>query len=92
LNIPDSDQRLSLFFINTDGLLESWCSAVIRQLESAGLERGFGERYRDELSRLLKEKRKTLSIYDPVVKVNVEEFIKIVDGFIEKVVAGSYSS
>lgn len=85
MNLPDSDQRISLFFINTSGILECWYKDVCNQLENAGLDRALGEEYRAQLSSLLKHKRGILSIYTQVDQVDVNAFIQIVDQFIEKV-------
>jgi hypothetical protein len=85
MNIPESDQRLSLFFINTDGKLVCWPSTILVQLENAGLDQNLGTEYEAELSKLLKKKSKSLSIHYPVENVDVNVFISTVDNFIQRV-------
>lgn len=85
MDLPESDQRLSLFFINTDGKLVCWPSTILVQLENAGLDQNLGTEYEAELSKLLKQKSKSLSIHYPVENVNVDVFISTVDNFIQRV-------
>lgn len=85
LILPDTDQKLSLFYINTDGSLNCWASTLISQLENAGLNRELGVEYEKKLSKFLNRKAGSLSIYSPVDRVDVEAFIAVVDDFIGKI-------
>lgn len=85
LNLLDSDQRVSLFFINTDGRLTCWPPTIVIQLENAGLDRRLGLEYVEELSKLLRHKTKSHSISSPVEKVDVDAFISVVDSFVQQV-------
>jgi hypothetical protein len=85
MSTPESDQRLSLFFISTDGKLTCWPSTITGQLENAGLDRNLGLQYQSELSKILKQKTSGLAIYYPVEKVPIDVFKGIVDKFIQQV-------
>lgn len=87
LSLPDTSQRLSLFFINTNGLLECWSQQVMLQLENAGLDPSLGVRYRQALSKLLTHKRKEFSIYAALDKVDVSAFITIVKEFMDQAIS-----
>lgn len=85
MNLPDSDQRLSLFNIATDGSLHCWSSTVILQLENAGISRELGEEYERDLQKILTRKYGKVSVYSPIDQVDVVAFSAVVDAFIAKV-------
>jgi hypothetical protein len=85
MDIPESDQRISLFFISTDGTLTCWPTTIETQLANAGLSKGLGVEYTNELSKLLKHRGGVLSIFEPIDHVDVNKFIAVVDNFIGKV-------
>ncbi len=82
MDLPESDQRLSLFFIDTNGILTCWPETILTQLQNAGLDQTLGSVYIDGLSRLLGRRSKKLSIFEQIEKVDVDEFITVVDEFI----------
>lgn len=92
MNLPDSDQRLSLFNVATDGSLHCWSSTVILQLENAGISRELGEEYERELQKILTRKYGKVSIFAPIDQVDVAAFIAIVDAFIAKVLKAGIAS
>lgn len=87
LLLPDSDQKISLFFITTAGTVEYWPETVLSQFRNAGLDTALAEEYRNRLSNVLKMKRPSLSIYYPVAKIDVPAFLSIVDDFVNKTVS-----
>jgi hypothetical protein len=85
--VPESDQRISLFFIRTDGVIESWVGTIASQLESAGLDKSLLETYQHDLAPLLRAKTKSLSISSPADKVDPDKFIEVVERFIHSVLS-----
>lgn len=85
MDLPESDQRLSLFFIDTNGILTCWPETILAQLQNAGLDQTLGSVYIDGLSRLLGRRSKKLSIFEQIEKVDIDEFITVVDEFIGNV-------
>ena len=86
-NLPNSDQRLSLFFIDKNGLLECWSSVLVSKLQEQGLDPKMGIDYVAELHKILKHKRKEFSIYSPLEDINVDRLIPIVENFIQEVLS-----
>ncbi len=87
LNLPDMDQRLSLFFINVDGTIECWTQVLREVLVSIGYDVNLGIEYGKELSPLLTKKHGSLSIYESLDKVSANQLYPIVDDFIKKVLS-----
>jgi hypothetical protein len=83
--IAETDQKLSLFYISTDGSLNCWASTLIGQLENAGLDRELGVEYEKKLSQFLARRSGSLSIYSPVDRVDADAFVAVVDDFISKI-------
>lgn len=86
LNIPDSDQRISVFFIDTTGKVECWSKTILGQVENAGIQRTIGEQYVEDVSKILKNRTKTLSNSYPANKIDLQKFLTVVDTFIDKAV------
>lgn len=85
MDLKDTGQRVSLFFIGIDGRLTCWPPTITEQLQNVGFERHLEQEYVSELSKLLKQKSKSWSIYAPVKDIDVTAFIKVVDDFIQKI-------
>jgi hypothetical protein len=85
MDLPESDQRLSLFFIDTNGILTCWPETILAQLQNAGLDQALGRTYINDLSGLLARRSKKLSIFEQIEKVDVDTFITVVDEFIGNV-------
>jgi hypothetical protein len=86
LVIPDSDQRISLFFITTYGSIECWPETILGQLRNSGIESSIGLEYQTQMSKILRLKRKGGSIYNQAPKVNLESFFKLVDWFVLEII------
>ena len=86
---PESGQRISLFFIRTDGVIECWRSTIRQQLERAGLDRVIHEDYVRDLTPMLRQQTKSLSIYAPAKNVDVDAFMQAVDRFIDRIMQAS---
>jgi hypothetical protein len=82
---PESGQRISLFIIRTDGVIECWRTTVGDQLENGGLNRELMIEYVSDLKPMLNQKTKSLSIYSSAKDVDVEAFKLVVDRFIDRV-------
>lgn len=85
LLLPDIDQKLSLFFISMSGELNCWATTILGQLENAGIDSEIGKKYQLALSPILKRHSKSLAIYESLEKVDVDEFLQIVDRFVDQV-------
>ena len=85
LDLPNSDQRLSLFFIDKNGLLECWSFVLISKLQEQGLDQQLGIDYVAQLQMILNQKRKEFSIYSPIENIEVDRLIPIVEDFVQKV-------
>lgn len=86
LYLPETGQRISLFFIRTDGVIECWHATISDQLKKGGLDVSLKEAYVQELSAILKHRTKTLSISYPLKKVDVNRLITVVDRFIDNLI------
>lgn len=84
--VPDADQRLSLFFISTNGILECWPATLIAQVETAGLDRAYAEAYVRKLQPILRRSSRTMSISYPVDQIDVPAFLAVVDEFARTVI------
>jgi hypothetical protein len=87
LNLPDVDQRLSLFYITVDGIIECWIQTLRDALESSGFEANLAFDYGRDLSQLLTKKRGSSAIYTSLDKVPAEQLYPIVDNFIRKILS-----
>jgi len=86
--LPDSGQKITLFFIDTNAWVSTWPGTISGQLERIGLDRNLTAEYEAEVRKLLhSEKRRQPS--SPVLKVNMEAFIAAVDELIGKIQAAS---
>lgn len=84
LLLPESDQKISLFFISTDGKLNCWTTTILEQLTNAGIDGRLGNEYQAALSSILKHHGKSLAIYESIDRVKIDEFIEVVDQFVDK--------
>jgi hypothetical protein len=82
---PESRQKISLFFIRTDGVVECWPAVISSQLEKAGLPQEVSESYFRNLGAILPTRTKTLSISYPASQVDAARFIQVVDSFIDQI-------
>ena len=76
---------ISLFFIRTDGVIECWHATIADQFRKVDLDLELVYRFVDELSPILQNRTKTLSINYPAEKIDVNRFIGVVDQFIDNV-------
>lgn len=87
LVLPYSGQRISLFFIRTDGVIECWPDTIGSQLVKAGLDRDLVKPYDKDLERVLGRRTKRLSILSPVQSIQIDDFLQAVDKFVQAVLA-----
>lgn len=85
LVLPDSGQRITLFFIRTDGIIDCWHISIADQLARCGLDRVMADDYARKLFQVLKSRTRKLSIYGSARDINREEFYTVVDAFIDQV-------
>ena len=86
LHLPESGQRISLFFIRTDGTFESWHGTIAKQMAKGGLDEQLMGAYVHDLEVILKQHKKKWSINSPLIEVDVDELILAVDRFILKLI------
>lgn len=91
LLLPESDQKVSLFFISTDGKLNCWTTTILDQLSNAGIDERLGNEYQSALSSILKHTGKSLAIYESIDTVNIEKFLEVVDQFVDNVLKAASS-
>lgn len=84
--LPDSGQRISLFLIRTDGIIECWHTTIPEQLKNGGLDGKIADSYVSDMSRLLTSRTKSLSIYQTADKVDIDAFIAAVDRFTTRLI------
>ena len=86
LYLPETGQRISLFFIRTDGVIECWHGTIDLQLSRGGLEKQLLDDYVNDLDPILKHRTKQWSINYPLIKVDVDALIVVIDRFIQKLI------
>ena len=87
LNLPDVDQRLSLFFINVEGNLVCWTQSLRKALESLGYDSNLINEYAAELGMLLNHKTDSPSISAPLNRIDAGRLYSIVENFMRKVLS-----
>lgn len=85
MTTPDSGQRISLFFIRTDGVIECWHKTIADQFVKAELDNGLLDSYVQDLTNILHNRTETQSIYDSAENINEGEFIGAVVKFIDSI-------
>ena len=85
LDLPESGQMLSLFFIDKLGVVTSWISTLRDQLERGSYDVEITHEYDQELGKVLRKRTKKLAMYEQASKIDLNTFKEIVDRFIEKV-------
>ncbi len=85
LVLPDSDKKISLFLIYTNGSVECWPETILHQLMNAGISTSIGLEYKFRMARILKLERKGGSIYSQASKVDFPAFFELVDWFVKEV-------
>jgi hypothetical protein len=85
LNIPDTDEQVSVFFVTKNGGLRVWPRTIARQLREAGFDPSLGESYGTQMRKLMKTPENRFEIGRPIREVNIEKFKSEVDNFIRKV-------
>lgn len=83
LYLPETDQRVSLFFVRTDGIVECWPPTISGQLTKVGLDKNLMDVFVRELQEILKHSTKKLAVNYPLNKVDVDAFITVFDRFID---------
>ncbi len=91
LELPETEQRLSLFFIDINGNLECWTADLIAKLASLGIDAVHGQEYTAYLATMLKYKRKTFSIYEKVENINKDHLVEAVEKFREAILKNTWA-
>jgi len=87
LNLPDVDQRLSLFFINVEGNLVCWTQSLRKVFDSLGYDSNLVNDYAAELGMLLNHKTDSPSISAPLNRIDAGRLYSIVEKFMRKVLS-----
>ena len=91
LTLPESGQRISLFFIRTDGVIECWRQTIGEQLVKAGLSTTLLDSLVQDLTPILRNHTKKLSMNFPAKKVDQQAFINAIEKFIESILRAEAS-
>lgn len=85
LNIPDSGEQVSIFFVTKNAELKVWPRTIVRQLSEAGFDPGLGESYAGQIRNLMKISENRTEYGRSIREVNIDKFISAVDAFIRGV-------
>ena len=85
LDIQDTGQQASIFFVNKSGQLCTWPGTIANQLAKAGLDPGLAESYGDRMRGIMKMSKDRKDFARSIANVNVDEFAAAVDTFIEQI-------
>jgi len=85
LNIPDSGEQVSIFFITKKAELRVWPRTVVRQLTEAGFDPSLGESYATQMRNIMKIPKDRSEFGRSIREVNVDKFKSAVDTFIRNV-------
>jgi len=80
---PEGGNKLSMFFIRTDGVIECWPKTIGEQFERFELDKKIMSTFLDNMRNILPKSKGKYSIYQHSNEINPEEFIAIIDAFIE---------
>jgi hypothetical protein len=85
LNVRDTGQQVSLFYINKKGVLNVWTKFITEKLASAGFSPEIGEGYERRLRELMRMPAGRTDFARAVEEVDTDRFKAIVDEFIRGV-------
>ena len=85
LTLPESNQKVSLFYINKDGTISCQFSRIQEKLVSLGYRNNIADTYYSGLASLFNEHSSQKNIKQNVDSFDVDRFILLVEEFINKV-------
>jgi len=85
LDIQDTGQQASIFFVNKWAQLSIWPGTIANQLAKAGLDRGLVESYDARMRGILKMGKERKELARSIANVDVDEFAAAVDTFVEQI-------
>ncbi|MEM4218400.1 MAG: hypothetical protein QXZ09_10310 [Candidatus Methanomethylicaceae archaeon] len=85
LDIQDTGQQVSLFFINKSGRIQVWPKTIASQLVNAGLDPGPVDLYDAQMRNILRVSKDRKNLARSIANVDIDEFVAAVDAFIERV-------
>jgi hypothetical protein len=85
LDVLDTGQQVSTFFIDKYAYLHCWPGTVGNQLARAGLNPSIAESYEIDMRKILKKGKQKQDFARPIGEVNHQEFADAADAFIQKV-------
>jgi len=80
---PESGNKLSMFFISTDGVIECWPKTINEQFERYELDKKVMNTFIDNMRTTLTIRKGKNSILQRTKDINADKFISIIDSFIE---------
>jgi hypothetical protein len=85
LDVHDTGQQVSVFFIDKYAYLHCWPNTIGDQLIRSGLSRNLAELYKTDMGKILKQGKKKQDFARPIEEVNIQDFAAAVDALIEKI-------
>lgn len=85
LDIQDTGQQVSLFFVDKGGHIRVWPRTIASQLANAGLDPGLVELYDAQMRGILRVSKDRKELARSIANVDIDEFVAAVDAFIERV-------
>ena len=85
LNIPESGEQVSVFFITKKAELRVWPRTVVRQLTEGGFDISLGESYATQMRNIMKIPKDRTEFGRFIREVNIDKFKTAVDAFIRNV-------
>lgn len=80
---PEGGNKLSMFFIRTDGVIQCWPKTIEEQFDRFELDKKIMDAFLDNMRRILPIKKGRYSIYQYAKDIDTDEFFSIIDEFIE---------
>ena len=85
LNIKDTGQQVSLFYVNKNAQLGVWPKTIGDQLSKAGLDGDLAKPYDTKMRAIMKMDKKRIEFLCPFSDANIDEFRSTVDSFIQSI-------
>jgi hypothetical protein len=80
---PESGNKLSMFFIRTNGVIECWPMTIDNQFERFELDKKVMKTFLENMRRILPNSKGVNSIFQHTKDIDTDEFFSIIDELIE---------
>ncbi len=85
LDVQDTGQQVSLFFLDKNGYIHIWPKTIKNQLDRAGLDPGLVDLYETQVRGILEMNKDRIEFARSIASVDVDKFAAAVDAFIERI-------